>query len=476
MEVGVKLTRVPLRAEQKPLSKIANPTRLGSMLSLVFVSTTSFVGCGSRSALLEDRGPADERLQEGTGGSADPCDPTLDLNSGPGEWLNEMRLPPTSGDNFAVSSPSIVTTVSGVSLSYLLSPPLFEDPENPYSPGLVFSHSATPIGLPDPSFSFELVDPNAVSAGDLATDGNSFFLCYRSQQGLELATKDSDRWSSELVVAYPAEGDLGGSSRCVVDGRGDLHVVHHDAGFLLHSIKSRNTWMLRSVASLNSDTPIQSLSLDVGRGGAVHAVWIETAADETHLRHAWYDGEWTIEELATPQGVDDVALGVTTEGEARLVILDRSAATPLVFGKRVDGAWLFEVVDSALDFDGFGYVSLDLGPDGSAHVIVGSRFPTYVSNQTGAWVSQFINLSADDRVNLAIDASGAAHAVSRYFHYPNNIAPHYKTNRAVSLDGIDQNCDGVDGLDDDGDGQASRWTGGDDCDDSDAVVQECLTD
>ena len=37
-------------------------------------------------------------------------------------------------------------------------------------------------------------------------------------------------------------------------------------------------------------------------------------------------------------------------------------------------------------------------------------------------------------------------------------------------DGVDQNCDGVDGVDADGDGDASSVTGGGDCDDSDPVV------
>jgi hypothetical protein len=36
----------------------------------------------------------------------------------------------------------------------------------------------------------------------------------------------------------------------------------------------------------------------------------------------------------------------------------------------------------------------------------------------------------------------------------------------VQPDGIDQNCDGVDGVDGDGDGYASSATGGDDCDDA----------
>jgi hypothetical protein len=34
-------------------------------------------------------------------------------------------------------------------------------------------------------------------------------------------------------------------------------------------------------------------------------------------------------------------------------------------------------------------------------------------------------------------------------------------------DGIDQNCDGVDGVDADGDGDAATWSGGDDCNDDD---------
>ncbi|HJN75112.1 MAG TPA: putative metal-binding motif-containing protein [Myxococcota bacterium] len=39
-----------------------------------------------------------------------------------------------------------------------------------------------------------------------------------------------------------------------------------------------------------------------------------------------------------------------------------------------------------------------------------------------------------------------------------------------SQDGVDQNCDGVDGTDVDGDGYAAIWTGGADCDDLDATV------
>ena len=56
----------------------------------------------------------------------------------------------------------------------------------------------------------------------------------------------------------------------------------------------------------------------------------------------------------------------------------------------------------------------------------------------------------------------------------------------ISLDGIDQNCDGVDGEDVDGDGQASLESGGQDCDDNDILtyfgiassesIQDCYRD
>ena len=40
----------------------------------------------------------------------------------------------------------------------------------------------------------------------------------------------------------------------------------------------------------------------------------------------------------------------------------------------------------------------------------------------------------------------------------------------VAVDGVDQNCDGLDGPDADGDGHVDAAAGGDDCDDTDATV------
>ena len=50
--------------------------------------------------------------------------------------------------------------------------------------------------------------------------------------------------------------------------------------------------------------------------------------------------------------------------------------------------------------------------------------------------------------------------------------------RADGKEGVDgsNGVDGSDGVDADGDGHASRWTGGDDCDDADQDVWECPPD
>ena len=57
------------------------------------------------------------------------------------------------------------------------------------------------------------------------------------------------------------------------------------------------------------------------------------------------------------------------------------------------------------------------------------------------------------------------------------------TNGAINADatdlvgnGVDDNCDGIDGYDGDGDGYAADWSGGDDCDDSDVSIHPGAAD
>ncbi len=75
--------------------------------------------------------------------------------------------------------------------------------------------------------------------------------------------------------------------------------------------------------------------------------------------------------------------------------------------------------------------------------------------------------SAEPRGSIDGDGDGYAAAEGDCNDTDPNIAP---TATDIVGDGVDQNCDGVDGTDSDGDGRASTVSGGDDCDDHDGAV------
>jgi hypothetical protein len=72
--------------------------------------------------------------------------------------------------------------------------------------------------------------------------------------------------------------------------------------------------------------------------------------------------------------------------------------------------------------------------------------------------------TADD-IALALQSEEVVHATSLEFTFSDNYYVVYHTNRVIAPDALDQNCDGVDGVDQDGDGAASLHSGGSDCDD-----------
>jgi hypothetical protein len=252
-------------------------------------------------------------------------------------------------------------------------------------------------------------------------------------------------------------------------------VLYDSPDGVRHAYKAQNTWISTTLLPLAPSVRVEKLDIDIDDDGTVHAAWTEADESGVVLKYASSRSAWTVEEVAAPVQVDDFALGVTRDGQAHMVILDRSLrSAPVHYGQREADAWSFELLSAIEESNGFGHIALAVEADGSSHVLLSATLSNYATNRSGRWEAELILLSADDGAHLVIDESGAAHAVSRYFNYPNNTAPQYKTNQFVELDGVDQNCDGVDGLDEDQDGLASRWTGGSDCDDTDAQVWECV--
>lgn len=101
----------------------------------------------------------------------------------------------------------------------------------------------------------------------------------------------------------------------------------------------------------------------------------------------------------------------------------------------------------------------------------------YATNRSGAWVTEDVgwplvpfNHFAGGFPSMAVDPHGMVHlAWYAMAEVGSPLEPDVHGRYGVlsrSGDGVDQNCDGVDGVDADGDGRASRESGGDDPDDS----------
>ena len=239
-----------------------------------------------------------------------------------------------------------------------------------------------------------------------------------------------------------------------------------------------------------------------------------TFAGVSGLRHGWRNGAWTVETLAgdsghrmslvvddhneihvsfglITQGTDEVRYGTTRGGWHSEIVSDAGnfptaialdvlggphvmLAPPggLLAGARADEGWSFE--DTALEDDVFA-IDLALDRAGYRHVVVQTGNAYYGSRTSGAWEFQLVGAgsSSGGGASLELDSGGSAHVSYGGFTFSGGTEGYYATNRDISPDGVDANCDGVDGIDGDGDGHASLHSGGDDCDDAQPSIIMC---
>jgi len=299
------------------------------------------------------------------------------------------------------------------------------------------------------SWSHALVASDATGVPSLAVDAaGTVRVAYRTSTGVFLATASADGWSVEPVDQL-AIGDPSLS----VHGS-DEHLAYAATDGLRVATRAGASW---SIATID-DAPDGAPSLALTPSGQPHIVY---AAEDGALRHAdRLKGYW-VSELVVSSGTFGAASVAIDGAEGLHVGYSNFVAGGIFYASNSGAGWAPAHVDGQVGFR----TSIAVDVDGQVHIAhddVGQM--TYATQTDADWTLEPLFFGWNGG-SLAVEGSGAAHvAYSDFLFDPGNFIGH-ASNRVLAPDGVDQNCDGVDGTDNDGDGHASVPTGGDDCDD-----------
>ncbi len=325
-----------------------------------------------------------------------------------------------------------------------------------------------------------------------------------SSVGLRYASDRSGTWSAEVVD--PAAK---GNPSLAVDSAGTVHMSYFADGALHHAMGSAGAWNIETI----DDTATGESSLALG--ALERPVMLYPAADGIRYAERKPDGWHVVLIFAGDTAAP--SLHIAGGLSASFAAANTGAGDGVWVGRynEAEAAWGFELIAAgspvastsiARDVSGALYVAYSLlqrplGPHVASSVGGGwstepvgdGQVAWSVSVATSPAFPGRVNLAYDDLViryavreggtwqvsstattgytpSLALDADGAAHLTYSDFSFSVETFVDYLTDRAVIPDGIDQNCDGVDGLDEDQDGYASRTTGGEDCNDDAPLV------
>lgn len=247
---------------------------------------------------------------------------------------------------------------------------------------------------------------------------------YFRQRFIQHATNATGTWVTENMGPTPYSDSAPTETAVAVEPSGTVHVLYLGepvSGMvaMMHVSGAAGAYTERTI-----DVPRSSYcrrSIAAGQDG-VHLAYV--VDDVLHYAH-FSGGAWTDETLALPSWITDVwvpAIVLDARGAPRIVFSSPRGIWAVV---RVDGSWEVRFVAKADS------PSTEPGP-----------CPM-----------------------VAIDANDALHFAGGGTYFV----------RAAS-NGTDDNCDGVDGVDADGDGEASSTSGGGDCNDGDPSISSTAAD
>ncbi len=222
-----------------------------------------------------------------------------------------------------------------------------------------------------------------------------------------------------------------------VDDLGTVHATWYSDGDLWYGRNDGFGWFTEPIA--NGQDFGTSVAVDAG--GVIHVTyWI--LFPDADLGHAWNDGGgWQTEVIDASEDEDTgnwSSLAVDAGGNLHVVHSDWTDRE-LQYTTNASGAWVTTVADA--DVENGLPNTLVIGSDGDLHVLYGGgRFIKYATFDGADWLVRNVVGGDVFSPSLDLDALDAAN-ISFGFGWPSNL-------QHATLgdgDGIDQNCDGVDG-------------------------------
>lgn len=339
-------------------------------------------------------------------------------------------------------------------------------------------------------------------------------------------------WSRERLDLTCARGKMGlaVTSDTAVVG---YTAFAHETGTQLRigTWFANSPWHVESVDGSHSDVTTQLDRCGDPVIGYTWTQWEDHNLDE--VRIARFIGAWTLEPVVHGMAAAGIDLAWTLEGHPALSFsprVDAERPTVLSYAVQEGPRWSVDEVDRAdcalclydtsLDLSDVAHgeaavvsdqglwvlqssagnwrrttvdpeaihnyqtweepttVSLAIDASGTSHIAYATTDSVrYATDRSGAWTTEQVGPSfgwVGGWPSLALDRTGGVH-VAWYVHDEeegSDLPPQSGRYALLSRpnDGIDQNCDGIDGEDADGDRHASRQTGGDDPDDEDPSV------
>jgi len=320
----------------------------------------------------------------------------------------------------------------------------------------------------------ENVDSASTSTPSLALGAEGApYIAYNTPSEVRVATRGALGWSTARVLTLnPRPAPFLGFSALALDHAGRLHLVYSSEGVLQYATDHGNgTWQVEASFSASED---QKPALALDSQDVPHFVFEGTDHGAALLYATRCGAAFCVSPVASGLTLAaDIALDASNG--VHVVHAGGTQPSQLVHSTRqVSGSWSAEPVALTTSWS----VGLRAGLAGSPQSLHlaftrDDDSVIYASRESSGWMTQRVAYSAN-RVSLALEAAGIIHIAYTAFRFDVNSYVGYATNRELAPDGIDQNCDGVDGVDGDRDGQASLGTGGPDCDDRDAAIGVCV--